>query len=120
MEKIQRMIQTFDIILRLYNSYSTVFQDDKELKKILIYLIGKKLILTKEEFDEIKKKVNQYMDEKAFKNMIIKAIGLDSGHWYECPNGHPYVIGECGGANQIGRCSVCSAEIGGQDHRLTD
>ena len=70
MEKIQRMIQTFDIILRLYNSYSTVFQDDKELKKILIYLIGKKLILTKEEFDEIKKKVNQYMDEKAFKNMI--------------------------------------------------
>ena len=39
------------------------------------------------------------MDDKAFKNMIIKAIGLDSGHWYECPNGHPYVIGECGGAN---------------------
>ncbi len=30
--------------------------------------------------------------------MIIKAIGLSKGHWYECLNGHPYVIGECGGA----------------------
>jgi len=53
------------------------------------------------------------MDGKAFKDMIIKAIGLSSGHWYECPNGHPYVIGECGGAMEVGRCSVCNAEIGG-------
>ena len=30
--------------------------------------------------------------------MIIEAIGLSSGHWYECRNGHPYVIGEGGGA----------------------
>ncbi len=53
------------------------------------------------------------MDEKAFKNMIIQAIGLSSGHWYECPNGHPYVIGECGGAMEVGRCSVCNVQIGG-------
>jgi len=30
------------------------------------------------------------------KQMIIKALGLGSGHWYTCPNGHPYAIGECG------------------------
>jgi hypothetical protein len=30
---------------------------------------------------------------------IIKAIGLSAGHWNKCPNGHLYVIGECGGAN---------------------
>jgi hypothetical protein len=29
---------------------------------------------------------------------IMKAIGLDKGHWNKCPNGHFYVIGECGGA----------------------
>ena len=69
------------------------------MKGILDYLIRKKLILTKEKLYDIKKKVNKYMDGKAFKDMIIKAIGLNSGHWYECPNGHPYVIGECGGAN---------------------
>ncbi|CAG8508580.1 12330_t:CDS:10 [Dentiscutata erythropus] len=26
-----------------------------------------------------------------------------SGHWYQCPNGHPYTIGECGGAMQASR-----------------
>ena len=79
------------------------------MKRILIYLIGKKLILKYEELDDIKKKIDKYMDGKAFKDMIIKAIGLSSGHWYECPNGHPYVIGECGGAMEVGRCSVCNA-----------
>ena len=53
------------------------------------------------------------MDAQAFKNMIIKAVGLDSGHWYECPNGHPYVIGECGGAMEVGRCPTCNSQIGG-------
>lgn len=76
-------------------------------------MIGKKLILKKEELDDIRKKEKKYMDEKAFKKMIIQAIGLGSGHWYECPMGHPYVIGECGGAMEVGRCSVCNAEIGG-------
>jgi len=29
----------------------------------------------------------------------MKAVGLKSGNWFECPNGHTYAIGECGGAN---------------------
>ncbi len=27
---------------------------------------------------------------------IVNAIGLSKGHWYKCPNGHFYCIGECG------------------------
>ncbi|KAG5836364.1 hypothetical protein ANANG_G00253830 [Anguilla anguilla] len=30
--------------------------------------------------------------------MIVSAIGLPRGHWYKCPNGHVYAIGDCGGA----------------------
>ena len=45
--------------------------------------------------------------------MIIEAIGLGSGHWYECPNGHPYVIGECGGAMEKSVCPECKSVIGG-------
>ncbi|XP_030764249.1 NFX1-type zinc finger-containing protein 1-like isoform X2 [Sitophilus oryzae] len=48
---------------------------------------------------------------------IVKAMGMAKGHWYKCPNGHPYVIGECGGANQIATC-FCGAQIGGTDHHL--
>ncbi len=49
---------------------------------------------------------------------IVKAIGLSKGHWYKCPNGHFYAIGECGGAMQRSRCPECKADIGGMSHAL--
>lgn len=54
------------------------------------------------------------------RQLIVKAIGLKAGHWYKCPNGHFYCIGECGGANQLSRCpeAGCGASIGGSSHRL--
>lgn len=39
--------------------------------------------------------------------VIIKAVGLERGAWNKCPNGHLYVIGECGGAMQHSRCPDC-------------
>jgi hypothetical protein len=44
--------------------------------------------------------------------------GSWSSHWYQCPNGHPYFIGECGGAMQESRCPDCGAPVGGTSHRL--
>ena len=41
-----------------------------------------------------------------------------SSHWYECPNGHSYVIGECGGAMEESRCPDCGARVGGGRHQL--
>ena len=38
---------------------------------------------------------------EAERKEIIQATGLRRGHWYMCPNGHPYAIGECGGAMQV-------------------
>ena len=40
------------------------------------------------------------------------------GRWFACPNGHPYFIGECGGAMQEATCNECGARIGGGSHRL--
>jgi len=45
-------------------------------------------------------------------------VGSFGGHWYTCPNGHPYAIGECGGAMHEAMCNECGASIGGSDHRL--
>ena len=53
-----------------------------------------------------------------YKKMIVDAIGLTSGHWYECPNGHPYVIGECGGAMEQSVCPECKSLIGGANYLL--
>ena len=49
---------------------------------------------------------------------IVKAIGLSKGHWFKCPNGHIYAIGECGGAMQRGKCPECHEVIGGERHKL--
>jgi hypothetical protein len=49
---------------------------------------------------------------------IVRAMGFKQGHWYKCPNGHIYLITECGGAMHQSRCNECGAEIGGGSHRL--
>uniref|UniRef100_A0AAR5PM44 RZ-type domain-containing protein n=1 Tax=Dendroctonus ponderosae TaxID=77166 RepID=A0AAR5PM44_DENPD len=48
---------------------------------------------------------------------IVKAMGFPRGHWYKCPNGHPYCIGDCGGAIEKSVC-FCGEAIGGTQHRL--
>lgn len=55
---------------------------------------------------------------KAERVEIVKAIGLTRGHWFKCPNGHFYCIGDCGGATEIAKCPECGAKIGGTNHRL--
>eukprot|EP01113_Clastostelium_recurvatum_P050099 TRINITY_DN9407_c0_g2_i1.p1 TRINITY_DN9407_c0_g2~~TRINITY_DN9407_c0_g2_i1.p1 ORF type:complete len:203 (-),score=34.37 TRINITY_DN9407_c0_g2_i1:47-655(-) len=60
------------------------------------------------------------------KKMIFSVMGGDvgtgvgsfGGHWYQCPNGHVYTIGECGGAMQQTTCPECGQSVGGGDHRL--
>jgi hypothetical protein len=88
------------------------------VKKIIPYrgVIKRRV---EESFKELQTyiKVELSKEERA---MIVEAMGLGKGHWYKCPNGHPYAIGECGGAMQKARCPDCNAEIGGQQHRLTD
>jgi hypothetical protein len=54
----------------------------------------------------------------AERKMIVGALGFKQGHWYKCPNGHIYVIGDCGGAMQVGQCNECGERIGGSSHRL--
>ena len=54
---------------------------------------------------------------------VLQAMSREfrgTGHWYICPNGHPYTIGECGGAMQASRCPQCNAAIGGRDHDLAE
>ena len=55
---------------------------------------------------------------KEEKEQILKAMGMTQGHWFKCPNGHVYVIGDCGGATVESTCNECGAKIGGGSHRL--
>jgi len=56
---------------------------------------------------------------------IMNAVGYASspgwngqGHWFQCPNGHPYLIADCGGATMESACPECGATIGGAQHAI--
>jgi len=38
--------------------------------------------------------------------------------WYLCPNGHPYLIGECRMPMKTAKCAVCKEPIGGKAHQM--
>ncbi|MCJ1475096.1 hypothetical protein MMC13_003756 [Lambiella insularis] len=40
-----------------------------------------------------------------------------TGHWYNCVNGHPFTVGECGMPMQTARCPQCGAAVGGNHHQ---
>jgi len=54
------------------------------------------------------------------KKKIVSVIGLSKGHWFKCPKGHIYCIGECGGAMERSTCPKCGAAIGGANHSLEE
>ena len=52
---------------------------------------------------------------------IVKSFKFSKpGHFYKCPNGHIYVITECGGATQKSTCPECKEEIGGSQHKVVE
>jgi hypothetical protein len=83
-----------------------------------------------EKFDEsyIKSLLDQLKKESRFSDklseeervMILKAMNLQKGHWFKCPNGHVYCITECGGAMQQSKCPECGESIGGSNHTLLE
>ncbi|KAI1824167.1 hypothetical protein F4861DRAFT_548947 [Xylaria intraflava] len=51
--------------------------------------------------------------------LVYEAMSLEfsgTGHWYNCANGHPFTIGECGMPMENARCPECNAPVGGEDH----
>ncbi|CAG7818781.1 unnamed protein product, partial [Allacma fusca] len=49
---------------------------------------------------------------------ILKAFNFSTGRWFKCPNGHIYVITECGGATEESVCNECGAKVGGENHSV--
>ncbi|KAI9460071.1 hypothetical protein HD554DRAFT_2028943 [Boletus coccyginus] len=50
---------------------------------------------------------------------IVKGFNFaQAGHFYNCPNGHLFVITECGSAMERSRCTECGAVVGGSNQRL--
>ncbi|TPX32302.1 hypothetical protein SeMB42_g07637 [Synchytrium endobioticum] len=90
------------------------------LIKRMLSMYGLVKVKQKQQLQELRKQREQE------RRMVVNAISAaenfhgysNIGHWFYCPNGHPYFIGECGGAMQISRCPDCGAVVGGANHSL--
>lgn len=60
------------------------------------------------------------------KKMVFRALNsggtepLGTGHWYECPCGYIFVVGDCGMPMQTAPCPQCSRQVGGTNHSPTN
>ncbi|KAH9330792.1 hypothetical protein KI387_002900 [Taxus chinensis] len=66
--------------------------------------------------EEMKKNLESGRQFKEIVDVMTREVG-GRGHWYKCPNGHFYVVGECGGPMQKSKCPDCNAVVGGESHR---
>ncbi|KAE8233423.1 hypothetical protein CF326_g1536 [Tilletia indica] len=68
--------------------------------------------------------IKQRQARKEELKMIVETLVKENrdfaygGHFYRCPNGHAFTIGDCGGAMELSRCPECGATIGGTGHNL--
>ncbi|XP_078736318.1 E3 ubiquitin-protein ligase rnf213-alpha-like [Lampetra fluviatilis] len=51
------------------------------------------------------------------RSMELGSGSFEFTRWYECKNGHPCVVGDCGAPMQTARCIECGVAVGGVDHR---
>lgn len=130
----ERELDRSKALLALVKVQQTILDMKKQLEPALKREVKTlERLLEKSFSDEIKQRSQDLMKRlREFTNvpglgiteaervMIVKAVGLSQGHWYKCPRGHVYAIGECGGANEGGKCPECNAPIGGVSHRLAE
>ncbi|XP_076063757.1 NFX1-type zinc finger-containing protein 1-like isoform X2 [Oratosquilla oratoria] len=98
-------------VVRLVSQVESAMNPTKKFEKITEKLVVNLM-------KEAEKYVGGLGISEEDRQEIIKAIGLRQGHWYKCPNGHVYCIGDCGRAVVESRCPECREAIGGTSYRL--
>ncbi|CAH3199331.1 unnamed protein product, partial [Porites evermanni] len=62
--------------------------------------------------------MNAYLPTMPDDNLQEAMAGMrESGKWYQCPNGHPYYVGDCGRPMEVKACPECKMKIGGKEHK---
>ncbi|KAK4872846.1 hypothetical protein RN001_014875 [Aquatica leii] len=128
---LQKELERFFLVVQLRKISESVYFSQLSSKPEFLDVfkdISTDLFSIKIFTDDSKKKVENKLDylsetfnvevSKIEFKLTINAMGMSKGHWFKCPNGHIYAIGECGGAMQTGRCADCGEAIGGTSHTL--
>ena len=106
-----------------YNGNTLIEKEKRQMEEMLMknsrQLESSQVIFIKETLARMATKLRTGLGiSTQERDEILKAVGLSKGHWFKCPNGHIYAIGECGGAMETAKCNECGASIGGGSHTL--
>ncbi|XP_064635715.1 E3 ubiquitin-protein ligase RNF213-like isoform X3 [Lineus longissimus] len=52
--------------------------------------------------------------------LLAAKTAYENPVFYACSNGHPYIIGDCGGPYYTGKCQKCGVTIGGRENVSAD
>jgi len=131
-----RIINLFEIMSNRKFLTAVTMQtfDTNEIKKIvdnmeaLLMSCSVYTSIRDEDIQNLVEEIQQKIDDLPLitddeRRMIHAAMSTDfsggikaQGHWCKCPNGHIYVITECGGPMERATCPECKVPIGGQNH----
>lgn len=95
--------EQLDTVLDLAGHFPDMVERARDLKKILSPISAAEM--------------RQVLDAMGDRNGYNYGTAANE-HWYECPNGHPYFIGECSMAMQTSTCPECGEQVGGASHQL--
>ncbi len=125
MEKVELELNFRILMAKLRPRLGQLTVQDKDYVRVVEDGLKEKRKRTREDTEAIRKIIKHLSDtysvfglSEAERLEIVRTMAFDPGHWYKCPNGHVYAIGECGGAMERSRCPECKEEIGGGSHQL--
>ena len=117
-KKVSIHAKDHDLIQKVLAQLQDSGKKGPQMKSTVPKITPENEITITESIQNLYKKYEIDVLTQAEKLEIVNAIGLSKGHWFKCPNGHIYCIGECGGAMETAKCPECKADIGGGRHVL--
>ena len=89
----------------------------KELLSLTSFMLGVSNLIKKlqiNNFNCTENELEKFIEKSIYEShQILSSLGT---RWYKCPNGHLYVVGECGRPMEQSICPDCGAGIGGREH----
>jgi hypothetical protein len=99
--------------------YYTILRMKDTDKDIFAFIYNEDNLKTPEEIIKGNFSIKLDLKDLYEKDINIKAIDLLrtlGTTWYKCPNGHLYVVGDCGMPMEESSCPECKKVIGGTNH----
>ena len=100
LNRIRRLIYIQALVTSLKQTLKTEEQEGIDTMQYLTKKAGPFTADDQQKFDSLVKRLEHLKNLPGLgttereRLQIVQGINLAKGHWYVCPNGHPYVIGD--------------------------